>query len=509
MHSPASRKPERLWCIFAYSLLIAAAALFFCSKSSFGYPINDWTDANIYFTIGKGMAQGQLVYRDLYDHKGPLLYALHALCALLSPMSFTGVYVLEVLCAAAFLTCVYRILALYQAQRMAVPALALTALIVYTSASFSLGDSAEELCLPLLAYSLFALLRHFKTEFPRRMSAAQLVCNGLLFGCVFWMKFTLIGLHAAFLLLLFLSQASQQHWKQAFACVGWFALGFVASTLPWLLYFGLNGALLPWLKTYLYDNLFLYSSTEEAAGLLTRIKAMGRSGLSWLFQNPLYTLPLAGGLLWGACRKHASVWERLCFILPAFVCALGVFIGGKSYPYYGLVLAVFAPLGLIPPCLWLHRRLENGFARSRTVFLSLAALFCAACLALCPVLSPNVQESFRKPKAETMQYQFAEILNRYESPSLLNYGFMDAGFYTAAGIVPNVKYFQQNNVPLPEMLEEQVRYVREGVCDFVVTRGKQPDCIHDQYELIATANSPEGYWYEHVYLYKLKSLPVQ
>ena len=43
--------------VFAYALLVAAAVLFFCSKSSFGYPINDWSDANIYFTIGKGMTR--------------------------------------------------------------------------------------------------------------------------------------------------------------------------------------------------------------------------------------------------------------------------------------------------------------------------------------------------------------------------------------------------------------------------------------------------------------------
>ena len=64
------------------ALIIAAAVLFFCSKSSPAYPINDWSDANIYFSAGKGMLAGRVMYRDLYDHKGPLIYALHALCAL-------------------------------------------------------------------------------------------------------------------------------------------------------------------------------------------------------------------------------------------------------------------------------------------------------------------------------------------------------------------------------------------------------------------------------------------
>ena len=105
--------------VLAYALLVAAAVLFFCSKSSFGYPINDWSDANIYFTIGKGMTRGQVVYRDLYDHKGPLLYALHALCALISFWDFTGVYLMEICLAALFLAGAYHLMALYGARRCA------------------------------------------------------------------------------------------------------------------------------------------------------------------------------------------------------------------------------------------------------------------------------------------------------------------------------------------------------------------------------------------------------
>ena len=116
--------------VLAYALLIAAAVLFFCSKSSFGYPINDWSDANIYFTIGKGMTRGQVVYRDLYDHKGPLLYALHALCALISFWDFTGVYLMEICLAALFLAGAYHLMALYGARRCAWLMLPVLALVI-------------------------------------------------------------------------------------------------------------------------------------------------------------------------------------------------------------------------------------------------------------------------------------------------------------------------------------------------------------------------------------------
>ena len=170
--------------VLAYALLIAAAVLFFCSKSSFGYPINDWSDANIYFTIGKGMTRGQVVYRDLYDHKGPLLYALHALCALISFWDFTGVYLMEICLAALFLAGAYHLMALYGARRCAWLMLPVLALVIYASPGFAQGDSAEELCLPLIMWSIYGVLRHFRRG-GGRMPAGELVWQGVLAGCVY------------------------------------------------------------------------------------------------------------------------------------------------------------------------------------------------------------------------------------------------------------------------------------------------------------------------------------
>lgn len=492
-----ARNEASLWRVYLYALLIAAAVLLFCSKSSFAYPINDWSDANIYFSAGKGMLNGRVMYRDLYDHKGPLLYALHALCALAFPMDFTGVWIMECLFAAAFLTVAYRLLCLYGGRSAAPLALPVLALLAYSSYSFQLGDSAEELCLPLTLFSLYDLLRCLKKG--ERMSRARLMLNGFLFGCVFWTKFTLCGVHAAVFIVLFCARAGHGDWKAAFAAAGWAALGFVLSTLPWLIYFGLNGAILPWLKTYLYDNLFLYSSGGEASGLLARGKDAAAAAWAWVTENPLYAVPTLCGLGWLLLRKGSAKWERLLWGLSFALCALGAFAAGPTYPYYALALAAFAPAMLLWPCRQLAAALKKPRLRAGLT----AALF-VLCVGLCPLMSENVSASFGQKRESTMQYQLAAVISQYPNATLLNYGFMDAGFYTAAGIAPNVKYYHQTNVPLQEMLDEQVRYIQDGVCDFVVTRGKQPECIHDRYELAAMADSPEGYWYEHVYLYRRK-----
>ena len=258
--------------VWAYALLSAAVILFFCTKSSPGYPINDWCDANIYLTIGKGMTRGQVVYRDLYDHKGPLLYALHALCAWVSFDDFLGVFLMEVLAAAAFLYYAWQTLALYGARRAAWVALPVLALAVYASYSFSEGDSAEELCMPLVAATLYFTLRYLRSG-DERMSARGLMAQGALAGCVLWTKFTIIGMHAGLLLMLCIAHGVRSgSWRGAWRALGWLAAGFGLSTLPWLLYFGLNGAILPWLKVYFYDNLILYGG--ESMPLIERVKTI-------------------------------------------------------------------------------------------------------------------------------------------------------------------------------------------------------------------------------------------
>ncbi len=491
--------------VFLLALLLAAAVLLFCSKSSPAYPINDWTDANIYFSVGKGMANGLVVYRDLYDHKGPLIYALHALCALLSPMNFTAVYALECVCAAAFLTLAYNLMRLLGLKRTLCYAVALTALAVYCSYSFQQGDSAEELCLPLMLYGLYALIKWQTRSEYKPMSFSSVMVQGMLFGCIFWTKFTLIGAQAAFIIILVFSALKRRDAKQALVYIGAYAAGFALSTVPWIIYFGANGAILDWLKVYLYDNLFLYSGAE-GAGLLARVKLIAKSGLDWLIQNPFYTVPIIIGLIWLVFRRKTVKSMHWAVLFMSFLAALGVFIGGKSYPYYGLALAFLCPLGFAAIGSAIERASSNRKAGSKAVQSLIAAAFAVCAAASCHMLSPNVKTGFLMPREETMQYKLAAEINRFESPTLLNYGFMDAGFYTATGIVPSVKYFHQTNVPLDEMLSEQIRYIDEGICGFVVTRGRQPASIDERYDMVATAPSPEGFWYDNVYLYRLKEL---
>ena len=127
-----------LFCLIASGIL-----LLLCSQCSPKYPTNVWGDANCIFTVGRVMKAGGVVYRDIYEQKGPTLYLIHALAAGISDTSFLGVYVMEVISFAATL---FAACAIGLRRRAAWPVLGDAALMgacVLIGSAFSRGDSAE------------------------------------------------------------------------------------------------------------------------------------------------------------------------------------------------------------------------------------------------------------------------------------------------------------------------------------------------------------------------------
>ena len=80
-----------LWCVG-----IAAVVLLLCSKSSPLFVFNDWMDANAFFTMGKSLFSGEVLYRDVFDHKGPVLHLIYGIGFLLDHTGFTGIFLLEI-----------------------------------------------------------------------------------------------------------------------------------------------------------------------------------------------------------------------------------------------------------------------------------------------------------------------------------------------------------------------------------------------------------------------------
>lgn len=148
-----------LWHILL-PLMVSILILGVCSKSSPLYPMSDWVDVNCFFTVGRGMRHGMIPYLDLYEQKGPVIYFLYALAALISESSFLGVYIVEVLSFAVFLFFSGKTARTLSGSPWAwLVTVAAMGFTIPVTPAFSHGASAEELLLAVLAAGMYIVVR--------------------------------------------------------------------------------------------------------------------------------------------------------------------------------------------------------------------------------------------------------------------------------------------------------------------------------------------------------------
>ncbi len=519
--------------LFLYCLFLAFVFLAVCSKSSFLYPFNDWYDANDFLTMGKGIVHGLVPYRDLYEQKGPILYFLHSICYLIPGPHFFGVYLLETAAFTLFLYYAAKIIRLY--LKPAAPYLILPILsgLLLSSESFCQGDSAEELCSALLMITLYYTLEHFEHRYPRPMSYRFLFFNGLLAGILLWVKYTLLGLHLAFMAVLFFLCLKEREYLRSIKSCLVFLGGMALPGIPVVLYFGFHRALTDLMRVYFYNNIFLYDSSKASGAGSLVLTILLRIGDTF-FRNLQFSLfTVIGVLAFLLSRRFlSSAAGKLMLLLEAAFLAFFIYTG-SNFPYYGYILCIFPVLGLtslgafcefiadtlhripspkelfsglmrlLPPQLarmmgmppngfaaWEGRR-QASYQTSREASGSsclFAGLFTALVfLVFAFYKSPNTY-MIGTPRKDLVQYQFAVIMGSDENTTLLNYGFLDAGFYTVCGILPSEKYFQMQNISyeaFPEMMDSQDACIREQRVDYVIVRGETaPALVLEYYDVV-------------------------
>ena len=502
------------WLVWLLCLSLAFLFLLIATKSSPLYPLNDWTDPNTYFTLGKGMMNGRVPYRDLFEHKGPLLFFLHGLAYTVSHTSFLGVYLVEAIAFTLFLYFSVKALSLFVHKQYALLTLPFVTVAVLNMRSFAHGDTAEEFVLPFLVASLYYLLKYFKQTDSTPLPLHVFLINGILAGCVLWIKFSFLGFWIGWAAVMGLSMLLNRQFREALLAGLVFLGGMLAASLPWLAYFGLNRALPDFFETYFFLNLSIYT---ESLSLKEILRTALLSFRRHLYLNPIsVSLMILGALVFLTHKKFIkNVWHRLGLLASIGALALGVYSNGKDYIYYFLIFSPFIILGLIV----LADLYAESYGKIKSKILFMLLLFALTAGGFGYTLRFNRNAYMLDwQKADMVQYQFAATINQSENPTLLNYGFQDGGFYTVTGITPNVRFFEKYNLDYAEFplnMDEQNRYIKDRLVEFVVIRlsASEPaenlpiPYLYDHYHLIQQQNQFFGETEYTYLLFRRTALP--
>lgn len=489
--------------LFLWSMLLSVLFIGLASKSSPLYPMNDWVDVNCFFTMGRGILDGMVPYRDLYEQKGPILYFVYAIIALFSENSYFGVYLLEAATFGLFLYYSGKLAQLYLGNSRVVYFLvAILAAAVVTSWSFTHGGSVEQLSLFILVYGMYSILRALLEK--RGLSFIEAFLNGIFAGILLWVKYTSLGFYlglALFVLIWYLTDPSLR--SKLLVTIGQFLLGVAVVSGVVLIYFALHGAVGDLFTVYFYNNIFLYAEEAEDS----RLKIIWQCLESAINYNTNFGWMIVAGVLWLLLKREGHWKAGLMTILCFIGLTLGTYWGGKPWDYYGLVFAAFCIFGLIVVAEFLQRSTQifdlwHRFLPAHFVTVAVAMTLLLSIL-LTGTLKSNQNLYLSKyEKEDTVQYRFAEKIQTVENPTLLNYGFLDGGFYFASGATPACRYFCYFNINPPEMWTEQNACITSGEADFIVTRQYKLDAYGidiSKYELVDEASHPFDKNYSYTY----------
>lgn len=445
--------------IKAYILLVATIVLYYCSECSPLYLTNFWTDANVYFTIGRGMREGMVPYLDLYDHKGPIIYFLHMLAAYINPSSFIGMWFIEIIAAFIFFYGSYKLLNIF-CKKYVLIYIPLLALFIYCSNTFAAGDSAEELCLPILAYCFFVGIKALKNKtLPDKLEAILL---GLGATYVFWLKFTMAGFFLGFTIAFGIYSIKNNMVKNYWQTCALGLISFCGASLLVILIFALFGGAQALLQVYFIDNIFTYNEAKGIGLLLDNLKT-GVFSYTYYYRYGFIMALLGWHYLFNYESKemaYFSLWTFVCLFLTSYS-------GGRSYNYYSFIFSLYMPLAFCFVDVFLSKYINKNINLNNFYAVAVGIL-------LCLLSNPfSYNKALRDITSDNYYLEpFARIICKEKNPTLINYKVMDLGLYNYCGVVPKYKYFSVTNIRKQKIFDGIKEYIEEGKVDFVFAMGR-------------------------------------
>ncbi len=453
---------KKIWNLL-FCLILSITIITICSKNSPIYCFNDWVDANAFFTMGKGWMNGLIPYRDLFEQKGPILYLIYGISSLISSTDFFGVYIMEILSFFLLNYYILKMLNIFIDKKNSYLINILFVSIIVSSCFFVQGGSAEEFCLPLIAYSFYSIINYFNNR--NNNVKKTIFLNGLVAGIVSLIKFNFLGFWFIWMATIFFENVINKEYKKSIYNCLIFLIGMLTPVIIFVLYFLFNNSLNEFIESYITFN---FSSYTTKLSFLQRIKNFIINFKTQFMQDKIiFHLIVFGfiGILFSK-KIFQNIYLKIFTILSFLFLAIGIYIGGLPYNYYFLLNEFYILFGILIIFIIINEKYKN---RLKYLLLALIVLIFSSYR-----ISKSINVSSIKLKKDYYaQFVFDEIIKKEENHTLLNYDNLDGGFYTVSNILPSTKYFMRQNINYdryPIIIDEQNKIIKQKKVKFVIIR---------------------------------------
>lgn len=225
---------------FLYFIPVAFIFVLLFSVSTSPLYIYEGMDSAIFKLVGLALARGKVLYVDIFDHKGPILFFIQALGQWIQPGKW-GIFLLQVLFNTITFTYLYRIIGLFLSGRKKGGLFAVV-LLIFAQLLFD-GNQCEEWMLMCSVLSSIYTFRYLL-----KPESGNPISLGLLLGVCFSINFYIrpndaVAFVGATMFGLFLFQLFIKQYKDAIYSALSFGGGLLLVSIPVFVYFAIHHAL--------------------------------------------------------------------------------------------------------------------------------------------------------------------------------------------------------------------------------------------------------------------------
>ena len=338
-----SEKKKRILQIILIIFVLLFIAFVICMQS----PLNPFAkvpitgvDSSVFKYIGWRMYNYEIPYKDIFDHKGPIIYFINYLGVFIS--YDRGVWFIEYLFMFASLFLTYKIFCKFCGKASSLIATLLTFVPLYSY--FEGGNLTEEYALPFIILGLYIFIDFFKDtkkyiDSNNKFINWKIVLNGISFGCTFLLRQNMIALWVVFCIAIIIYCIKNKLYKELCKFIASFLIGVLIITIPIIIYLIVNGAFVDFIKDYFLFN-FTYSSVSQTERVALIFVFLLNDFIILLF------IIMIIKLIYNISKKKPIFFET-SYLVYMIINLIFTCISGRFYFHYGITLI---PAYIYPLC---------------------------------------------------------------------------------------------------------------------------------------------------------------
>lgn len=254
------KKDEKKWIdgvVLIAMFILAGLFVYYFSTSTSPIIKNFYKDDSAIFqVVGREWAKGKLLYVDVFDHKGPIIFLIDALGYGLTKSSI-GIMYIQIVLLFLVVAFIYRAMRLEFGRKWAAAIAGLAYLIM--GISYSQGNLTEEYSLLFIVLSIASAIKYMRKEEQDLHPLKYAFVYGCSFMAICLMRMTSAISICCIVLVVLCILLGEKKWLHILQNMVAFLAGAGLTFLPFCIYFLIKGTLKQMLfATFIYN--FMYAS---------------------------------------------------------------------------------------------------------------------------------------------------------------------------------------------------------------------------------------------------------